>query len=141
MRQPPKQEWFHIFFPFTFFDSFLVVLYLAKVSFTTGGTRRYLNPTEDTQAVQFHQDGFNMCHCQKVCCVCQQSQEHGGDSRRQAVILGVIDRVVIGQQDSYLLHCASRYSVRATIDLRSDLQQASGVNVSDQNITDYMRVL
>ena len=100
MRRPPKQEWFYRWRPLTFFsllifsDCFSLVLHLARVSVTTGSMRRYLDPTEVAQAVQLLQDGTSIP--EGLLCLPAQSQEHGGDSRRQAVTLGELDRTVEG---------------------------------------------
>ncbi|KAI4877705.1 hypothetical protein NFI96_031904, partial [Prochilodus magdalenae] len=58
------------------------VLQLTWVSVTTSTMVRYLDPTEVAQSI-----------------------ECGGDSRRQAVTLGELDKA---QQDRYLLLCARR---------------------------------
>ncbi len=65
MRRPPKQEWFYRWRPLTFFSYssfwlFSLVLYLARVNFTTGSMRRYLDPTEVAQAVQLLQDATSI---------------------------------------------------------------------------------
>lgn len=50
----------------------------------------------------FNSPGWHMntCHCLKVCCVSQQSEEHGGDSSWQAVTLRELDRAIEGLNPS-----------------------------------------
>ena len=43
---------------------------------------------------------IHTCRRKKVCCVSQQSQECGGDTRRRVVTRGDLDRTVEGQQPS-----------------------------------------
>ena len=61
--------------------------------------RRFLNPTEVAQIVQLLQDGTSTRSVARRFDVSPaQSPEHGGDSRRQAVTLGELDRAVEGPQ-------------------------------------------
>ncbi len=58
--------------------------------------RQYLDPTEVAQAVQLLQAHQYVPWPEGLLCLPAQSQEHGGDSRRQAVTLGELDRAVEG---------------------------------------------
>ncbi len=65
----------------------------------TGSMRRYLEPTEVAQAVQLLQDGTSISESinpEGLLYLPAQAQEHGGDSRRQAVTLGELNRAVEG---------------------------------------------
>ena len=77
---------------------FPLVLALARVIITTGSMRQFLNPTEVAQIVQLLQDGTSTHAVARRLCVPAQSPEHEGDSRRQAVTLGELDRAVEGPQ-------------------------------------------
>lgn len=86
----------------------------------------------------FNSPGWHMntCHCLKVCCVSQQSEEHGGDSSWQAVTLRELDRAIEGLNPSVgLVYTLYRMSMPRAM----ELQQAAGVNVSDQT-DNFMRV-
>ncbi len=79
-----------IFFLLIFSDSFSLFLHLARVSATTDSMRLY-GPYR----------GFTGRPNPPVCAIARrfavspaQSQEHGGDCRRQAVTLGELDRAV-----------------------------------------------
>ncbi len=102
-EKTPKPYWYYrwrplIFFPYsTFLIVFPQVLHLARVGVTTGSMRRYLNHTKFAQAVQLLQDGISIVPLSEgLLCLPAQSQEHGGDSRRQAVTLGELDRAIEG---------------------------------------------
>ncbi len=74
-----------------------------------------------------------MCHCQKVCCISQhrfKSMEETGSYSRRAE--QGRRRSLTHQLDRYLLLCAKRNRMSTARALQNDLQQATGVNVSDQ---------
>lgn len=69
-------------------DFFSLLLHFASVSVTTDSMRLHLDSTEVTQVDQLLQDGGWSTSKFAV------SQEHGGDSWRQAVTLGDLDRTI-----------------------------------------------
>lgn len=81
-------------------SSFLTVslfLHLARVSVTAASMRRYLDPPEVAQAVNSSRMEHQYVPLPEgLLFLPAQSQEHGGDSRRQAGTLGELDRAVEG---------------------------------------------
>lgn len=69
---------------------------MVRVSVTTGSIRRYLDSTEVARVVQMLHDGTSICAIGRRFVVSQQSHEHGGDSRTQAVTLGKLDTAIEG---------------------------------------------
>lgn len=64
-----------------FFSDFFspLVLQLVTASVNTRTTRQYLDPTEVAQASSSSRMASQPCQCHRVCCVSQQSKEHGED--------------------------------------------------------------
>ncbi len=67
------------------------VLHLAWVTVTIGSMRRYLDPTEVTQAVQLLRDGPSIC---AVGCVSQHSLKSMEEIPGDTVTLEELDRAV-----------------------------------------------
>lgn len=88
------------------------MLHLTRVCVTTASMRRYLYPTEVAlfNSIRMAQQ---TCHCRKICSLVSMEEIQG---------------------DQYLLLCAKRNRIRTAKAPQSDLQLATGMNVSDQTI-------
>lgn len=126
------------FFPLLIFsDCFLLVLHLARVSFTTGGMRQYLNYL------------CNLCRMAHqyvplpigLVCLPAQPQELGGDYRRKTVILGEQ-----GHRRSLIIFSfvqgGTGWVLTDLYKLTSSRQNSEVLvwTIGQQSVTDFMRV-
>ncbi len=70
------------------------VLHLAWVTVTIGSMRRYLDPTEVTQAVQLLRDGPSICAVARSLAVSPSTVSRAWRRFQETVNLGELDRVL-----------------------------------------------
>ncbi len=122
MRRPPNQEWFYRWRPQTFLSPthlFWLSLLVAWGDTCTGS--QYVPLPEG------------------LLCLPAQSQEYGGDSRRQAVTLGELDRAVDGPEPISRTGICSFVQMSTARALQNDLQQVR-MSLTKYSETDFMRV-
>ena len=138
-RQPPKREWFYVWWPqsvalsLSSLTDLPLVLCYASVLVANGIMIRFLQPNQVAQVIQLHQEGT--VRRKRVSCISQHSLKsteetleghytrRAGQGRRTASTL---------QQNQYLL-CA-----RST---RRSTARAAGVVVSHQTVRNGLQVV